>query len=68
MNVLSKTTKILTRSHTEGDDEYARQWFTQVDPDDGHIKSEVYLSRSDFMDMGEPETITITIEPRDRLN
>jgi hypothetical protein len=30
--------------------------------------SAVYISRTDWVDMGRPETITMTIEPGDKLN
>lgn len=66
--VLSKTRSILTRSTTKGDEDYARQWFIQVDPDDSSVEREVYVDIQTYLDLGEPDVITVTIEPGDTLN
>ncbi len=66
--LLSKTRSILTRSTTKGDEDYSRQWFIQVDEETDVIRREVYVDIGTYQDLGEPETITITIEPGDTLN
>jgi hypothetical protein len=58
------STKILTRQ--VAGDEDRRYW--AVDEESGVIGRQVYLSFQDFLDLGSPETITVTVEPGDTLN
>lgn len=65
---LVKTTSILVRVPSRGDDvsvafEYAN------DPRDGWSRHRlVALDTCDWVDMGSPEVVTVTIEPGDMLN
>lgn len=40
----------------------------QDDPDDGVDYPELYITADDFRAMGEPQQITVTIEPGDQMN
>lgn len=42
--------------------------FAQQDPDTFMVTSELVILPEDYEDMGSPKTITVTIEPGDRLN
>lgn len=67
MAVLTRTRSVLHRSTTKGGEPYSRQWFIQVQDDDA-ITREVYVDSQTFHDLGEPDTITVSIEPGDTLN
>ncbi len=64
MNTLTKTRMVLHLRTAMADEvEFSRE------PDEpGDIPAIVWLSRTDWSDMGEPQTVTITIEPGDLLN
>lgn len=68
MPTLSRTRSVLTRSTTKGDEPYAVQWFASADDDTSAVLREVYVDRQTFEDLGEPDTITVSIEPGDTLN
>lgn len=63
--VLSATRSILTRVNP---DDWEDRRYRQVREDDGVILREVYMDIGTFQDLGEPEVITLTIEPGDTLN
>lgn len=68
MATLTRTRSVLHRSATKGDEPYSRQWFIQADEDTNVVRREVYVDRQTFEDLGEPDTITVSIEPGDTLN
>lgn len=58
--VLTKTSYLATKYHVGPD------WI--VYRPDSEEKALVHITRFDFEDMGEPEVITVTVEPGDLLN
>lgn len=62
---LSKTRSVLTEN---GDPDLGVRWYIQVDEETEVIRRELYLDIATYQDLGEPETITVTIEPGDLLN
>lgn len=68
MPLLSHPRSVLTRSTTKGDEDHARQWFASADDDTSAVLREVYVDRQTFEDLGEPDTITVSIEPGGTLN
>jgi hypothetical protein len=64
MAVLSKTVSILTYSTDIRD----QRLYVQVDPDTEVINRQVYVDIETYQDLGEPDVITVTIEPGDTLN
>lgn len=64
MNTLTKTRRILNRGRVA--DSHAA--FHQFDEDTGRPSTEVIIPRATYDDLGQPEQITVTIEPGDLLN
>lgn len=64
-HMLTKTRSILTRRNPD-DWEDRRYW--QVDEESGVIRRAVDIDIQTFQDLGEPDTITVTIEPGDTMN
>lgn len=60
--ILSRTRSVL---HL---DPLTDRTYRQVDEDTDVLHREVYLDIRTYQDLGEPETITISIEPGDTLN
>lgn len=42
--------------------------FTREPDEPGELTDEVYIPRQDWEEMGQPDRVTITVEPNDRLN
>jgi len=63
---LSKTSLIMRRSLALNP-EPAREFFYEVLDEPGKPR-QAQLNRADYLDMGEPQVITVTIEPGDTLN
>lgn len=61
---LSKTVKIM-RAFEVGTD---KVWFDTYDPDENPPFTELGIPVDVYEDMGQPDTITVTIEPGDKLN
>lgn len=61
--VLTRTRSVL---HTHPD--LAPRTYCAIAEDSNAILREVYLDMETYQDLGEPDTITITIEPGDTLN
>lgn len=61
---LSKTTTVMHHELDVG----AHVKLVSRDDDTGGIHRAALMTRADWQDMGEPETITVTIEPGDLLN
>lgn len=68
MGALLKTRSILTHDVRFPDDEGGRQWFIQSDEETGVVNRRVYVDSTTFEDLGQPEVITLTVEPGDQLN
>jgi len=66
--ILSKTRSILTRDDRYSEEEFGKRWFIQTDEETGIVRRNVYVDVETFQDLGEPDTITVTIEPGDTLN
>ncbi len=64
MAALTSTKKVLQLRTSMADEvEFSRE------PDEpGDIPAIVWLPRTDWLDMGEPQAVTVTIEPGDLLN
>lgn len=63
MALLTATRTILT--HVPGDDS---RLYVASDEESGVIRRSVYVDIETYQDLGEPEEITVTIEPGDTLN
>lgn len=63
---LEKSRTILTRYNRADPD--MRSWYRSSDEETGVIHRDVYISQQDFEDFGEPDVITVTVEPGDHLN
>lgn len=62
MALLEKTQKVLHLDHSDGT-------HALFNPEPGgDSPTQVLLGDADWLDMGEPDTITVAIEPGDRLN
>ena len=57
----------LTKQRVVMDADYANAEYIQFTEEPGFART-IRLDRHDWADMGEPETITVTIEPGDLLN
>lgn len=68
MAVLSKSRSVLEREPNWRDCGDETVWFESVNEDTDLVDRSITFSIKDWVDMGSPETITITIEPGDRLN
>lgn len=70
MNTLSKMQAVMHRTSFQRDlvDRRSAVVFEAREDDLGTIEKEVSIELSAWQDMGEPDTITVTIEPGDRLN
>ena len=66
MNRMSRTEKVL---HLLPLRDGRRVVYRNADdnPNDPHATT-VYVNADDYLDLGRPDTITVTIEPGDRLN
>lgn len=60
---LTKTRSILTR---RGDDDLYARFLS--DTEDGDPRHVLYVERDLWHEMGQPSTLTITVEPGDLLN
>lgn len=45
-----------------------RTTFMARDDDTNHVLDKYVMTRDDFLEMGEPDTITVSVEPGDLLN
>lgn len=66
MAMLTKTASVM--SHEPGYDLDGLRAFYLIDEETKVINRVVHLNDETFADMGSPETITVTIEPGDRLD
>jgi hypothetical protein len=62
---LSKTASVLTQ--VESDSTWVSFEIERDEPDETR-RRDVTIDYATWQDLGEPETITVTIEPGDRLN
>ncbi len=65
MSSLTKTTTVLRYHGRNADSAWFRPVTDSGDPGRSHV---LYVDRDVWGDMGEPQLLTITIEPGDRLN
>jgi hypothetical protein len=63
--VLTETRTVLTRN-TSGPELVSYTQFTVAD-DDGRIVLTVLMETGDWVEMGSPEMVTVTVEPGDTL-
>ena len=64
--MLTRQRVIMHRSHALNS-EPGREFFYEVLDEPGKPR-QAQINRADYLDMGSPETITVTIDPGDLLN
>lgn len=63
-NVCTRSIRVLDYIHTFAN----HAVFTRIPDDHSDVPARFELDETTFVDMGQPDQITVTIQPHDRLN
>lgn len=66
MTIVTKSEKLLKRMPGADTESYVSFSRDPDEPED--FPASLAISRDEFLDLGSPEEITVTVEPGDRLN
>jgi hypothetical protein len=66
--MMTKTITVLTHQPSRNEQAQVAVTFIAADEDTGRVDRAVVLRYGDFIDLGSPEQITVTVEPGDMLN